>query len=438
MTAARARSNCAADRTKTPTSCGTTPVFARSLIQSATNRGFLALALQRAHQGRRTVEDGNCVAPVLGVAVHVGDRRGQADGPPACGFGATSDNLRAMYVNVREYPRRAPSTRTAAGRCAARDRPAKKRALRRPPPKAAKNRTCATVMSCASSTTAKSKTGFLALARSRPPASVNSCASVIISRAFKPSRTRSKIDHKTFRCGSGMRVFLPKPRNIAIGFPVLQLPGVDHLLPFRHQKVQAELVAANVGGGLLQQIANHVAAGDGRRADVGLVEPQPNGVQRMNVDPLGETRFACQQPPELRLQGIGERVGESRQQDAGVGIRSAPETPPDAGRRWSCPCPPIRTPAPAPRSLVRPTGAGRDGGRPSTSPTGSRERAPAPPHSPSRGTGAARPDARTDFRSLRRAAARAACRRWPAPAAPPRPRPADGPPKRASVSSVAF
>ena len=112
----------------------------------------------------------------------------------------------------------------------------------------------------------------------------------------------------------------PQARHVAIGVPIRQLPRVHDLRPFGHQKVQAEFVAANVGGGLLHQIANHVAFGDGRRTDVGLVEALPNGVERMHVDTLGQTRFARQQPPELRLEGIGERIGEGRQQNAGVGV----------------------------------------------------------------------------------------------------------------------
>ena len=44
-----------------------------------------------------------------------------------------------------------------------------------------------------------------------------------------------------------------EPRDIAIRLPVLQLPGIDHLLPFGEQKMQAELVAADGTRGLLQQ-----------------------------------------------------------------------------------------------------------------------------------------------------------------------------------------
>ena len=34
-----------------------------------------------------------------------------------------------------------------------------------------------------------------------------------------------------------------EPGDVAIGFPGFQLPGVDQLLPFRQQKLQAEFVA---------------------------------------------------------------------------------------------------------------------------------------------------------------------------------------------------
>jgi hypothetical protein len=57
------------------------------------------------------------------------------------------------------------------------------------------------------------------------------------------------------------------------------------------------LVATNVGGGFLQQIANQVVFSDGRRAHVSLVQALPNGIQRMHVDSLSETRFARQQAP---------------------------------------------------------------------------------------------------------------------------------------------
>ena len=54
-------------------------------------------------------------------------------------------------------------------------------------------------------------------------------------------------------------------RDIAILLPVLQLPGINHLLPFGEEKMQAELMSANGTRGLLQQLADNLAAGDRRR-----------------------------------------------------------------------------------------------------------------------------------------------------------------------------
>ena len=86
--------------------------------------------------------------------------------------------------------------------------------------------------------------------------------------------------------------------------------------------MQAELVAAHGTRGLLHQLAHDLAAGNRRLPDVRLVEPQTDGVERVNVDPLRETRFIAQQPLQLGLQRIRQRVGERRQQHAGVGMRA--------------------------------------------------------------------------------------------------------------------
>ena len=199
--------------------------------------------------------------------------------------------------------------------------PAKKSALGRSPPRAAKNRRWATLMSCASSTTAKSKTTFL-LFEIAAASEVNSSACVISLRAFSPARTRSKMDHKHLALRLREPRLPAEARDIAIRLPVLQLPRIHHLLPFGEQKMQAELVAADGTRGLFQQLAHDLAAGDRRRPDVRLVEPKADGVERVNIDPLGETRFVAQQSLQLGLQRIRQRVGEGRQQDAGVGMRA--------------------------------------------------------------------------------------------------------------------
>jgi hypothetical protein len=64
-------------------------------------------------------------------------------------------------------------------------------------------------MSCASSTTAKSKTTFL-LFEITAASELNSAACVISFRRFNSARTCSKMDHNTLRCASGSRVFLPR------------------------------------------------------------------------------------------------------------------------------------------------------------------------------------------------------------------------------------
>ena len=56
--------------------------------------------------------------------------------------------------------------------------------------------------------------------------------------------------------------------------------------------------------------------------DVRLVKPKTDGVERVNIDPFRETRFVAEQSPQLGLQGIGQRVGEGRQQDSRVRIRA--------------------------------------------------------------------------------------------------------------------
>lgn len=84
----------------------------------------------------------------------------------------------------------------------------------------------------------------------------------------------------------------------------------------------AELVALDRVRGLADKLADDLSPGDLRRADMGLVQPDTDGVEGVNVDPLGEARFTAQQSFELRAQRIGERVGESGQQHAGIGMRA--------------------------------------------------------------------------------------------------------------------
>ena len=151
---------------------------------------------------------------------------------------------------------------------------------------------------------------------------VNSSACVISLRALQPG-TNALEDRPQHRA---LRLREPRlsaePRDIAIRLPVLQLPRIHHLLPFGEEKMQAELVAAHGARSLLHQLAHYLAAGDRRRPDVRLVEPKTDGIERVNINPFRETRLIAQQPLQLGLQRIRQRVGESRQQDAGVGMRA--------------------------------------------------------------------------------------------------------------------
>ena len=53
-----------------------------------------------------------------------------------------------------------------------------------------------------------------------------------------------------------------------------------------------------------------------------LVEPQADGIERVDIDPFRQPGFIAQQPPQLDLQRICQGVGEGRQQDASVGLRA--------------------------------------------------------------------------------------------------------------------
>jgi hypothetical protein len=109
------------------------------------------------------------------------------------------------------------------------------------------------------------------------------------------------------------------------------LPGIDHLLPFRPQEVQAEALAGHGAGSLAHHFADHFAAGNGRRPDVRLVETKTDAVERMNVDTFRKAWFVIQQPPQLGVQGAGQRVGEGRQQHPGIGMRAREKRRPMQG-----------------------------------------------------------------------------------------------------------
>ena len=123
-----------------------------------------------------------------------------------------------------------------------------------------------------------------------------------------------------------MALRLRKPRlsaeahDITIPLPVLQLPCIHYLLPLGEEKMQAELVAAHGTRGLFHQLAYHLTAGKRRLPYATPVETKPNGVDRVNIHPFCETWLIAQQPIELSLQRIRQRVGKRRQKYAGVGM----------------------------------------------------------------------------------------------------------------------
>ena len=75
--------------------------------------------------------------------------------------------------------------------------------------------------------------------------------------------------------------------DIAIRLPAFQLPRINGLFPFRVQKMEAELVIANLLGCLSQQIANDFACREIRLAEMRLVEAAADGVDRVNIDAFG-------------------------------------------------------------------------------------------------------------------------------------------------------
>src|SRR5262245_52655996 len=68
-------------------------------------------------------------------------------------------------------------------------------------------------------------------------------------------------------------------RDIAICLPVLQLPCVHAVLPFRQQEALAELMTGHGSRSVSHQLAQHLVAGNGRRPDVRLVEPKTDSVE---------------------------------------------------------------------------------------------------------------------------------------------------------------
>ena len=123
-----------------------------------------------------------------------------------------------------------------------------------------------------------------------------------------------------------------------------------------------------------------------------LVEPQPDGIERVHVDPLREPRFVAQQ--SLQLGAAARSPACRRRSSAARGHRDAcaPDAQPGAARRSSCRCPAEPETRAGPCSRARPIAAARGGGKPSTSPRENRARAAIPRRSLITGIGAGRRD----------------------------------------------
>ena len=260
-------------------------------------------------------------------------------------------------------------------------------------------------MSCASSTTAKSKMTFLFFGDCGSQRGEHLGIGDQLARLQPGTNTLKDGPQHLSLCLREPR--LPaEARDIAICFPALQLPGIYDLLPLGEEEMLTELVVAERAGRFFHQFAQHFAAGDRRLSNVSLVEPKADGVERVNVDPFCQTRFARQAVASAWSERIRQRVGERRQQDTGVGMSPRQDGRRDATPRWSCPYPPNQRPAPGHCSRARPIPVVRGAGRPSTSPTENRARAATPRRSSSRGSGAERRGDRRDSPPLRRLGAR--------------------------------
>ena len=274
--------------------------------------------------------------------------------------------------------------------------PAKNSAFGRSPPSAAKNRRCATPMSCASSTTTKSY-GAAARCRASSASRVNIPDSVSRPSALEPVAhpLEDRPQHRALLLRQpGLAA---EPAHVAIVLPGPSCQASTTCSHSGEQEVRA--------GSVRPRCARTPRARSSRSARGGAIRGSPACARRAadrprrSSAPRSARRAAARcrsAASSLRRSARRERVGERRQQHPRVGIRRARGRPPGAVRRSSCRCPPSPTPAPGRRSRARRSRAAPDGGRRSTSPTGSRAPARAPRRSRPRGTGAARRGARTD------------------------------------------
>ena len=193
-------------------------------------------------------------------------------------------------------------------------------------------------MSCASSTTAKSKGGFL-LSDTTAASRLNMPASVI-----KLPRRQARTDMIENR-PENSALLLRQPRfsaqshDIAIRLPCFQLPRIDDLLPLRQQKVQAEFVATNFSGCCLQEFQHFDLRYDLRLAEVDFIEPPADCVDGMHLQTFAKTRFVADQSPEFRSECIRQGVGKSGEQHSGIGVGAGQKDSPVQGDdRLTCTC----------------------------------------------------------------------------------------------------
>jgi hypothetical protein len=72
---------------------------------------------------------------------------------------------------------------------------------------------------------------------------------------------------------------------------------------------------------LLDESDHLLSACEGHIANEGLVEPQPESVERAHVDPITEPVLVAEEPLQLGLLRMGQRIGERGQHHPRVGIR---------------------------------------------------------------------------------------------------------------------
>jgi hypothetical protein len=135
--------------------------------------------------------------------------------------------------------------------------PAKKRPFGRSPASAAKEQSCCTLMSCASSIYGKLKRRILALLQDHGKYTEHCCV------GYHPLICQSLSD--TLEHGPQQGTFslrksglASQPPYIAVCLPAIQLPCIDHVLPLTEQEAVAESVIFDLIGRFRQQRADRL------------------------------------------------------------------------------------------------------------------------------------------------------------------------------------